>query len=475
MAVNSLHGFPVRMLNGTGVGMVASRARSIEPGTQFDMYFPRVERTDPILTNNGENWQTIDIFMPQVISQYKTDTKQIANVLKRNSLELTLKAITDFVYRHIQYKLDSPHEEQIRRPARTWADRREGVDCDCYTVFISSILCNLAIPHSLRMTGYNPVRGFQHIYIVVPKFTGANLDRRADYWAIDLVMDGFNEEKPYHPRLRRDREILKATAPVNGLSGFPIRMLNGSDIPFAKSSGLVYTNVYYHPEKEVWALKGLDGAYYIQGEPRLRYVEPAQLSGTALGFIDTAIKVAGGAIKVGKALFGKRKKKGGDSAPAPAAAAPSAGASLVSSLTSKDDSAEKLTAIDSKLKAVNSNTVMSLNTVDKGLKARLHDLTKNLGLEIAALKKDNNDNRTMLEKIKDMAAKSLALTSGANLQNSELSNQNADLTNAVVDEQSKSEQFRKNQKTMMIIIVALIAVAVLFIGYSYIKHKQINH
>ncbi|MBP2831249.1 hypothetical protein J8281_03530 [Aquimarina sp. U1-2] len=63
------------------------------------------------------------------------------------------------------------------------------MDCDCYTVFISSILTNLGIPHEVRITKYNGKSHFQHIYPVVPD--------GETHIAIDCVADAFNYEVPY--------------------------------------------------------------------------------------------------------------------------------------------------------------------------------------------------------------------------------------------------------------------------------------
>ena len=64
-----------------------------------------------------------------------------------------------------QYKLDKKGLEQLRRPARTWADRKSGVDCDCMSIFASSILTNLQIPHKFRITKYSQ-DSWQHVYVI---------------------------------------------------------------------------------------------------------------------------------------------------------------------------------------------------------------------------------------------------------------------------------------------------------------------
>ena len=115
-------------------------------------------------------------------------TKKIAQLLKGNTIDETCSNIWHFVYRHIGYKKDQEGYEQIRSPARTWHDRHKGVDCDCYSVFISSILTNTAIPHILRITKYHRDY-FQHIYPVVVQ-NGKEI-------VMDCVTDQFNYEVPY--------------------------------------------------------------------------------------------------------------------------------------------------------------------------------------------------------------------------------------------------------------------------------------
>ena len=102
------------------------------------------------------------------------------------------------VFSHLQYKPDDPVNEELRRPKRAWADRVTGVDCDCYSIFIGSILSNLNIPFALRMVKINNKPYFQHVYVVVPKSGKRNeLESRSSYFVVDPVLDTFNEEHPF--------------------------------------------------------------------------------------------------------------------------------------------------------------------------------------------------------------------------------------------------------------------------------------
>ncbi len=167
----------------------------IKSGIEYDQLFPEAE-LKTIVKKKGATVADTIRFIPQVVKETLFHTKNIAAVLKRDSVSATCKAIWQFVYDHIAYKKDEEGKEQIRSPARSWYDRRKGVDCDCYTVFISSILSNLKIPHQLRITKYwDVVSGakndhFQHIYPIVPLSDGT-------YITIDCVVRNFNKEEPY--------------------------------------------------------------------------------------------------------------------------------------------------------------------------------------------------------------------------------------------------------------------------------------
>lgn len=197
--------------------MIANHKRQLKPSTFFDKFFPvsGLELTDPILKSSGDVFDTI-LLMKDIVLKTLNDTEQLAPVLKGNSLQETCKKVFDFVYNHIQYTPDKAGVEQLRRPLRAWKDRVAGVDCDCYSIIISSILSNLKIPHSFRMTKYNNKSFFQHIYVVVPKKQGLSLNKRENYFVIDPVLDQFDKEEPYSAK--HDKSMM------------PIQYLNGIDL-----------------------------------------------------------------------------------------------------------------------------------------------------------------------------------------------------------------------------------------------------
>jgi hypothetical protein len=169
--------------------MEVSHQRKLKSGAEYDYLFPKANGNEETLKWDANVYDTLD-FIPKIVYKTLNDTKALSKLLKGKSLYETCNKIWDFVYNHIQYNKDEDGVEQLRRPARSWMDRVRGVDCDCYTVFISSILTNLNIPHTYRITKYHYKTNFQHIYPIVPTTDG-------HYITIDAVVNKFNYEEPF--------------------------------------------------------------------------------------------------------------------------------------------------------------------------------------------------------------------------------------------------------------------------------------
>ncbi|MCC7303477.1 MAG: hypothetical protein IT233_12630 [Bacteroidia bacterium] len=183
--------------------------RHIKPGIQYDSLFPKAEMEEITVQRNANVGHTVR-FIPKVVSETLFHTAGISRLLKGNSIKETCQRIWDFVYTHINYRKDEDGKEQVRSPARAWHDRHQGVDCDCYTVFISSILSNLRVPHFLRIVKYSG-NNFSHIYPVV-SLLGETI-------ILDCVVDRFNYEEPFTQK--KD-----FTMDLNYLNGVPEKSLN---------------------------------------------------------------------------------------------------------------------------------------------------------------------------------------------------------------------------------------------------------
>lgn len=180
----------------TTLGLVANGKRNIKSGSEYNSLFDsaEVKGNEIELMSEGTVYDTLKQ-MQKIVRNTLHQTKRISKKLEGSSREATCRNIFNFLYNHVQYKKDNALREQLRTPARTWKDRRSGVDCDCYSIFISSILTNLNIPHAFRMAGYQG--DFQHVYVVVPK-KGSTIS--AGYYTIDPVVSKFDYETPFNKK-----------------------------------------------------------------------------------------------------------------------------------------------------------------------------------------------------------------------------------------------------------------------------------
>lgn len=197
--------------------MQAKYNRQLKSGIEYNHLIPNADVSTTTVRKNADVNHTV-AFIPKVVMQTLQHTAQLAPLLLADNVHDTCKNIWHFVYNHIAYQKDKEGYEQIRSPARTWHDRKQGVDCDCYTTFISSLLTNLQIPHTYRITKYNRPQ-FQHIYPIVP----IGKDK---YITIDCVVDKFNYEEPFTQKqdTKMDLEYL------NGLDGEEIVFTDSSNV-----------------------------------------------------------------------------------------------------------------------------------------------------------------------------------------------------------------------------------------------------
>ena len=166
-----------------------TQKRHIKSGVEFERYFSEAMGHNELIKRNSTLDDTV-IFLPEAIQRTSKQTALIAQYLKGQTKYETCENIWNWIYAHINYEKDDKGKEQIRSPRRSFRDRFRGVDCDDYTVFISSVLTCLNIKHILRVAKYTERNGFQHIYPVVPSSNG-------EYITVDCVVDRFNYEVPF--------------------------------------------------------------------------------------------------------------------------------------------------------------------------------------------------------------------------------------------------------------------------------------
>lgn len=109
--------------------------------------------------------------------------KQVARLaahLAADTPEQTAFNIWHWLHCNVAYNYDTTGREEIRTPARTWSDRKSGVDCDCLSVFTAALLINLGYHPKFEIVAFANKPQFSHIYV--------NLDGLA----IDRVLPTFN-------------------------------------------------------------------------------------------------------------------------------------------------------------------------------------------------------------------------------------------------------------------------------------------
>ncbi len=75
-----------------------------------------------------------------------------------------LKQLFDFVDDNFVYEEDPPANQWVQTPSYLYHTTQKG-DCKSFTVFISSVLYNMGIPHLIRYTAYGS-KDYRHVYPV---------------------------------------------------------------------------------------------------------------------------------------------------------------------------------------------------------------------------------------------------------------------------------------------------------------------
>ncbi|KAB2915140.1 MAG: hypothetical protein F9K23_11640 [Bacteroidetes bacterium] len=216
---------PVYFLN--GLGLTAATHRTLKDITPYLGYFPTPLGDDEPY-NKGEYIRTGKVLelIDQKVRKYKTDTQKFAKeIVSKGLAPQTAQGVKEICRRlyqwlidHVQYKQDRAGREELRRPARVVKEARNGVDCDCFSYFISTVLTNLSIPHHLRIIAVGKATAYHHIYVIVPHQKGS-LEPFRDkyrYTVVDPVLDTFDEE-PQHITAYHDYPMTNFTTSLQGI------------------------------------------------------------------------------------------------------------------------------------------------------------------------------------------------------------------------------------------------------------------
>lgn len=144
---------------------------------------------------------TEKLLISKVVDNYKS-VAPLAAHLKGDSERQSAFNVWYWLHENIRYNYDAPGAEEIRSPARAWADRKSGVDCDCLAVFTYCLLLAM---------GYKP-----QFEIVAFKDTWAHIYVNLNGLAVDRVLNKFGARPP----LIQKKKMLEV--PVYSLEGCDI-------------------------------------------------------------------------------------------------------------------------------------------------------------------------------------------------------------------------------------------------------------
>lgn len=105
--------------------------------------------------------------------QYKQVERLAAHLKDPDKLQSAFN-IWHWLHCNVKYNYDTPGQEEIRTPARTWADRERGVDCDCLAVFTACLLINMGYQPAFEIVAFNDSPTYSHIYV---NLDGVAIDR----------------------------------------------------------------------------------------------------------------------------------------------------------------------------------------------------------------------------------------------------------------------------------------------------------
>jgi hypothetical protein len=135
--------------------------------------------TSRTLKRNAKLEDTL-FHMKRIVMRDFSKMEEFANQFRADSIQEVSRKIWNWMRENTTYKLDSTGIEELRTPERSLRDKDKGIDCDDYTILISSILMNLGIAHEFRIAAYKEKGRFQHIYPVA-------FDEKGNEYVIDCV------------------------------------------------------------------------------------------------------------------------------------------------------------------------------------------------------------------------------------------------------------------------------------------------
>lgn len=248
-----------QLLHIHSIGYTANNnpARARKGGEETEGLIPAPTWHEEIVKRNASVSETV-AEMKKLIIQSAWQTKALAAKLLGKDIYTTCGNVWEFLFSHILYKEDDTGKEQLRTPALSWYLRtKRGIDCDDFSIFASTILYNLNIPHYLRIAKYRDKYGipkdyFQHVYVVVPM-------KDSNYITIDAVLDEYDAEKPTYET--KDFLIMNNS----NLNGIDVSVLGGVDDDTLNEISGVLSGTDFDLLENMDGLEGIENVEELEG------------------------------------------------------------------------------------------------------------------------------------------------------------------------------------------------------------------
>lgn len=153
--------------------------KTISPDTAYKSVFRIDGQTEDIIDVIKKDWRAS-------VLQTKEFSKHLRNMYKDDRI---LMAIYNFLLNNVRLEIDPLGEQYVKKPVALIHQFDRKADCKSYSLFISSVLTNLHIPHIFRFVSFDKFnKNVQHVYIVAYPNT-----RKETYLDVNLKM--FNKQK----------------------------------------------------------------------------------------------------------------------------------------------------------------------------------------------------------------------------------------------------------------------------------------
>ena len=227
------------------LGLVPNGKRNVTPvPANLLALVPKPDGKNEVIKSSGADPEKDTVpLIKKLAKRQMWQGKKLAEALKGKNLAETVRNDWNFIFDHIQYKLDPEGSETVRSLRRLIHDGKG--DCDCFSNGLANLFLNQKINFAFRIAAYNNSDDWSHIYLVVPK-DGKKISN--GYYTIDPVVHQFNYEVPFTTKKDFSMNLVS-------LDGVHSRGILGA-CPVKEEKNTTKSTGFYVPSTEL-KLKGL--------------------------------------------------------------------------------------------------------------------------------------------------------------------------------------------------------------------------